>query len=340
MEFTFLQILWFILITVLFIGYFFLEGFDYGVGILMPFLGKNDTDRRVIINTIGPHWDANEVWLLTAGGAVFAAFPQWYATMFSGFFLPLLLMLVGLIVRAVAFEYRSKHDTESWRSFWDWMIFLGSFLPAILWGVAVGNLIIGVPIDQTMTYTGGFFNLLNWYSLVGGLTWIALFSLLGALFLTLKTNGNVMDAAHSAAMKWWLPTVILVVIFFVGGHFMHDSLGSSGVIGLILLLLAAVLLLSSGIFIKNNQHGKAFTAVSLVVILGTIYVFYSLYPNVMISSTSEANNLNIGNASSSAYTLKVMSIVALFFVPIMLIYQIWSYRIFKDRISSSSELEY
>ncbi len=335
-----LAIIWFILITVLFIGYFFLEGFDYGVGMLLPFLGRNDTERRVIINTIGPHWDGNEVWLLTAGGAIFAAFPQWYATLFSGFFIALVLMLVGLIVRAVAFEYRSKHDSPAWRSLWDWMIFLGSFLPALLWGVTVGNLIVGVPIDATMTYTGGFFNLLNWYAILGGLTWIALFTLLGALFLTLKTVDEVEERAHKVAMASWIPAVVLVVVFFVGGHFIHESLGSSGAIGLVLLGLAAVSLLSSGALIRKRLHGKAFVAVSLVIALGTVYVFYSLFPNVMISSTDPAYSLTIHNASSSDYTLKVMTIVAVIFVPVMLAYQVWTYRLFRERVRASSELEY
>jgi cytochrome d ubiquinol oxidase subunit II len=335
-----LNTLWFILITVLFIGYFFLEGFDYGVGMLMPFLGHDDQERRVIINTIGPHWDANEVWLLTAGGAIFAAFSQWYATLFSGFFLALLLMLVGLIVRAVAFEYRSKSDGESWRNFWDWMIFVGSFLPALLWGVAVGNLIRGVPIDSTMTYTGGFFNLLNWYGLVGGLTWVSLFIFLGAQFISLKAAGEVSERAVAVALKWWLPTVILVVVFFVGGYFIMPSLKTSGVLGLILLLIAAVLLLATFPFLKQNRPGMAFVFTSLVIALGTIFVFYSLYPNVMISSTDPAYNLTIYNASSSPYTLKVMSWVALFFVPIMLAYQIWVYRVFHKPISKDSDLEY
>jgi len=336
-----LNILWFILITILFIGYFFLEGFDYGVGMLMPFLGKTDTDRRVIINTIGPHWDANEVWLLTAGGAIFAAFPQWYATLFSGFFIALLFMLVGLIVRATAFEYRSKHHTAAWRTFWDWMIFVGSFLPALIWGVAVGNFIVGVPIDATMTYTGGgFFSLLGWYPLVGGLTWVSLFCLLGALFISLKTRGPLEEAARGAAMKIWAPTVVLVLVFFVGGHFMHKSLASSGVIGLVLLAAAAVSLLASGLFIKNKQQGKAFLAVTAVIVLGTIYVFYSLFPNVMISTTNKAYNLTIYNASSSPYTLKIMTGVAVIFIPIMLAYQVWTYRLFRGRIGSDSDLEY
>jgi cytochrome d ubiquinol oxidase subunit II len=196
-----LNTLWFILITVLFIGYFILEGFDYGVGILLPFLGKDDQDRRVMINTIGPFWDGNEVWLLTAGGAIFAAFPHWYATMFSGFYIALVLMLLALIVRGVAFEFRSKDQHPAWRRTWDWAIFVGSFIPALLWGVALGNLLIGVPIDANMNYVGGFFNLLNPYALLGGLTTLSLFILQGAIFLGLKTEGQIAERAIAATKQ-------------------------------------------------------------------------------------------------------------------------------------------
>ena len=191
-----LNTLWFFLIIVLFIGFFFLEGFDYGVGMLLPFLGKNDPERRLIIRSIGPFWDANEVWLLTAGGAIFAAFPDWYATLFSGFYLALLLMLVALILRAVAFEFRNKDARPQWRSFWDWMIFLGSALPGFLWGVAITNIIEGVPIDAQMNYVGGFWNLLNPYALLGGLTLVALFALHGAIFLNLRTEGEMQERAQ------------------------------------------------------------------------------------------------------------------------------------------------
>jgi cytochrome d ubiquinol oxidase subunit II len=196
-----LNTLWFILLFVLFVGFFLLEGFDYGVGILLPFLGKDDTDRRLIINTIGPFWDANEVWLITAGGAMFAAFPNWYATMFSGFYLALVLMLVALIVRAVGFEFRSKDRHPTWRQVWDWMIFGGSFVPALLWGVAFGNLIRGLPIDADMNYVGSFWDLLNPYALSGGLATLSAFVLHGALFLSLKTKGEIVERAHKAATR-------------------------------------------------------------------------------------------------------------------------------------------
>src|SRR5512136_82348 len=198
-----LNILWFVLVAVLFTGFFFLEGFDYGVGILLPFLGKQDGERRMLINTIGPFWDGNEVWLLTAGGAMFAAFPNWYATLFSGFYLALLLILLALIVRGVAFEFRSKDKNPRWRSLWDWLIFVGSFVPALLWGVALANIVKGVPIDASKNYVGGFFNLLNPYALVGGLTSLAGFALHGAIFLSLKTTDGLMERAHTMANRLW-----------------------------------------------------------------------------------------------------------------------------------------
>ena len=206
-----LNTLWFILIAVLFIGFFFLEGFDYGVGILLPFLSKDDKERRQIINAIGPHWDGNEVWLLTAGGAIFAAFPNWYATMFSGFYLALILMLLTLIGRAVAFEYRSKHHTYSWRNSWDWVIFIGSFTPALLWGVAIANLIRGVPIDAEMNYVGTFFTLLNPYGLLGGIAALLVFMLHGALFLSLKLTGPLLEKVRATAAKLWLPATIAIL---------------------------------------------------------------------------------------------------------------------------------
>ena len=213
-----LNTLWFILIGVLFIGFFFLEGFDYGVGILLPFMSKEDKKRRVVINTIGTFWDGNEVWLLTAGGAMFAAFPHWYATMFSGFYMALVLMLVALILRGVAFEYRSKKENPLWRNTWDWLLFTGSFIPALLWGVAIANLIHGVPIDADMNYIGGFFDLLNPYTILGGLSTVSLFTLHGAIFLNLKTTDDLRDKAKQFALKFWLPTVILIFAFVIYGY--------------------------------------------------------------------------------------------------------------------------
>jgi cytochrome d ubiquinol oxidase subunit II len=335
-----LNTLWFILIAVLFIGYFFLEGFDFGVGILLPFLGKEDKERRVIINTIGPFWDGNEVWLLTAGGATFAAFPNWYATMFSGFYLALFLMLVALIVRGVAFEFRSKDKNPSWRRLWDWMIFIGSLVPALLWGVAIANLVRGVPIDAEMSYVGGFWNLLNPYALAGGLASLIVFTLHGALFLALRTKDDMLEKARAAAGRLWLPAVALSVLFAGASYFATDVFTRLGIDPGVVPIGAVAALLATGWFIRGRREGWAFAMTGLAIALATITVFMGLYPRVMVSSLNPDWSLTIYNASSSPYTLKVMSIVALIFVPIVLIYQGWTYWIFRERIGREHSLKY
>lgn len=335
-----LNTLWFILIGVLFTGYFILEGFDFGVGILLPFLGKDDRDRRLIINTIGPHWDGNEVWLLTAGGSIFAAFPNWYATMFSGFYIALFLMLVALIVRAMAFEFRSKDKNPLWRGAWDWTIFFGSFVPALLWGVALANLIRGVPIDADMTYVGGFFNLLNPYALVGGLASLSIFTLHGALFINLKTTDEMREKSKVFAQKLWLPALILTLGFVAYGYVETSMFFSLGIDPGIIPVFGGLALLSVFWFIKADKSGWAFTMTAIAIAFSTITIFIGLFPNVMISSMNDAWNLTIYNASSSPYTLEVMSYVALIFVPIVLLYQGWTYWVFRQRLTKKSELEY
>lgn len=282
-----LNTLWFLLIAVLFIGYFVLEGFDFGVGILLPFLGKNDTQRRVIINTIGPHWDGNEVWLLTGGGAMFAAFPQWYATLFSGFYLPLFLILIALIVRGVAFEFRSKDDNPLWRKSWDWAIFAGSLIPALLWGVAFTNFILGVPINEEFVYVGGFWNLLSPYALLGGLVSLSGFTLLGAIFLSLKTTGKMMESAQAVARKLWMPASIILIAYVVASYFFTDVLTRLGVNPGPVPIGAVLLLLGAGHFIYNRRSGWAFIMVSLAIVFAASTIFMILYPNVLISSPGE-----------------------------------------------------
>lgn len=335
-----LNVIWFILIAVLLTGFFFLEGFDYGVGILLPFLGQDDKERRVIINTIGPFWDANEVWLITAGGAMFAAFPHWYATMFSGFYLAMVLMLVALIVRGVAFEFRSKDKKPDWRKTWDWMIFVGSFVPALLWGVVLSNLVRGVPIDADMTYTGNLITLLNPYALLCGVASLLGFTLHGAVFLTLKTKGEIVDRANGAAQKLWAPTVVFTGLVVGIGYFVTDLSSRLGVASGVVPVAAGGALLAAGWFIRNQRAGWAFIMTALAIIFATITVFVGLYPRVMVSSLNEDWSLTIHNASSSEYTLKVMTIVALVFVPIVLLYQGWSYWVFRERIGHDSALEY
>jgi cytochrome d ubiquinol oxidase subunit II len=336
-----LNTLWFILIAVLFTGFFFLEGFDYGVGILLPFLAKEDRERRIIVNTIGPFWDANEVWLITAGGAMFAAFPHWYATLFSGFYLPLFLILLALILRGVAFEFRSKDPHPAWRRTWDWMIFAGSLVPAFLWGVAMANLIQGVPIDQNMTYVGGFWNLLNPFALVSGITSTALFGLHGANFLMLKTTDGIMDRASRAATRLWPVALGAILITVLLGSYTTDIFTRADIGTIILPILAIAAIPIAGWFLRQQHTGRAFVLVGISVVFLSMTIFMNLFPNVMISSLDPAAwSLTIYNAASSAYTLRVMSIIALIFIPVVLAYQAWSYYIFRKRITPTSTLEY
>jgi cytochrome d ubiquinol oxidase subunit II len=335
-----LNTLWFILISVLFIGFFILEGFDYGVGILLPFMAKSDPERRTLINTIGPFWDGNEVWLLTAGGAMFAAFPHWYATMFSGFYLALVLMLLALIVRGVAFEFRSKDKNPQWRSLWDWMLFTGSIIPALLWGVAMANLIRGVPIDADKHYVGGFFNLLNPYALIGGLVTLTLFTLHGAIFLNLKTTDKIRESARRIALKLWPAATVLVFLFVILGYFATDMFSRLGINPGISPIIAGISLLLTGWLLRIDRGGWAFAMTALTIAFATITIFIGLYPRVMVSSLNDSWSLTIYNASSTDYTLGVMSIIALIFVPVVLIYQGWTYWVFKKRVSVDSELEY
>lgn len=335
-----LNTIWFILIAVLFVGFFFLEGFDYGVGILLPFLGKEDRERRAIINSIGTFWDGNEVWMLTAGGAMFAAFPNWYATLFSGFYLALVVMLLALIARGVAFEYRSKKNDPAWRNRWDWVIFWGSFIPALLWGVAISNLIRGVPIDENMNFTGNFFTLLNPYSLIGGVASLLLFTLHGSIFLSLKLTDNLLEGARKFANKLWLPATVVLFAYVILGYFDTDMFSKLGINPGVIPIIAGLAILSVGYLLKIKGEGWAFVMTGITIAFSTITVFMGLFPRVMVSSTNPDWSLTIYNASSSPYTLKVMTIVAVVFVPIVLAYQAWSYWIFRKRISTKQKLEY
>jgi cytochrome d ubiquinol oxidase subunit II len=335
-----LNILWFVLITVLFIGFFFLEGFDYGVGILLPFLAHDDRERRMIINTIGPFWDGNEVWLITAGGAMFAAFPHWYASLFSALYIALILMLMALIVRGVAFEFRSKVEDPRWRRTWDWMLCLGSAIPALLWGVAMSNLLQGLPIDASMTYTGGFWNLLNGHALVSGLASLVIFALHGAVFLTIKLDDPLRSRAFDAAWRLW-PIALVVGMFAVGGgYFVSDMYERLGIGPGVIPLSAGAAMLSAGWFIRKRQGGWAFILTGICIVFSTLTIFRGLYPRVLISSLNPDWSLTIYNAASSNYTLRTMSIIALIFLPVVLAYQGWSYYVFRGRISHESSLEY
>lgn len=332
-----LNTLWFILIAVLYIGFFVLEGFDFGVGMLLPFLGREDAERRAIINTIGPFWDANEVWLLTAGGATFAAFPHWYATLFSGFYLPLFLLLLALIARGVAFEFRSKDESPKWRRTWDWAIFAGSLLPALLLGVAFANLVRGVPIDQNMNYVGGFLNLLNPYALLGGAATVLTFALHGAIFLSLRTTNSLRIRARRTAQRLWI-VVLLVLLVFLGATYLStDILTKLGVNPGPIPVGGAAAILLAGYFLRKEREGWSFAMTAATIIFSLITLFMILFPRVMISSLDPAYSLTIYTASSTDYTLKVMSVIALVFVPVVLIYQGWTYWVFQKRVESKPE---
>ena len=322
---------WFILIAVLWIGYFVLEGFDFGVGILTKVLARDEVERRVLINTIGPVWDGNEVWVLVAGGATFAAFPEWYATLFSGFYLPLFLILVSLIFRNVAFEYRGKRSDASWKAWWDRAIFFGSLLPALLWGVAFGNIVGGVEIDSTKEYIGSFFDLLDPYSLLGGLVTLSLFVTHGAVFVSLKTTGDIRVRARALALRTGLATAVIAVAFLGWTAGKRDEAEHFGWF-VFLAILAALSLVAALAAIRAGREGWAFLGTAATIAFAVGGLFVSLFPNVMPSSLDPAFSLTTTNASSTAYTLKIMTWVAVLFTPIVLAYQTWTYIVFRRRI--------
>lgn len=337
MSYEFLQTLWFILIAVLWIGFFFLEGFDFGVGMLLPFLGKKDEERRAIINTIGSTWDGNEVWLLTAGGATFAAFPNWYATMFSGFYLAFFLLVIGLIIRGISLEYRSKDANPKWRHTFDWMIAIGSFMCSLLLGTAFSNLARGVPINAEMIYTGNLLTLLNPFGLLGGLTMVTVFLLYGATFLTLKLEGELRERVRELSKNLYVLAAIVVVLLAFFTYTATDITTKIGINPGFTPLAAVITILISIFFINRKMEGWAFITTALHIVLTQISFFTLMFPRVMISSLNPEWSLTIYNASSSQYTLTVMSIVALIFVPMVLAYQGWAYYIFRKRISTDKK---
>jgi cytochrome bd ubiquinol oxidase subunit II len=321
-----LRIIWFGLIAVLWVGYLVLEGFDFGVGMLLPVLGRDDTERRVLINTIGPVWDGNEVWLLTAGGATFAAFPLWYSTLFSAFYLPLLLILVALILRGVAFEYRGKIDDDTWRARWDWAIIGGSALPSLLWGVAFGNIVHGVDIQNVKS--GPFsvlIHALNPYSLLTGLVTLSVFALHGALFLGLKTTGDLRERAIRAARLLSVPTLVIA-----GAWALWTQFGYGKGWTWVPVLVAAAALVGVVLAARAGREGLGFALTSLTTIMAVVIIFGSLYPNVL--PISGADSLTIDTASSTHNTLTVMTWVAVVMTPIVLAYQTWTYWVFRSRL--------
>ncbi|KRF11421.1 cytochrome C oxidase assembly protein [Nocardioides sp. Soil797] len=324
-----LTTLWFILIAVLWIGYFTLEGFDFGVGMLLPVLAKNDTERRVMINTIGPVWDGNEVWVLVAGGATFAAFPEWYATLFSGFYLPLLAILVALIVRGLAFEYRHKRPEAHWQANWDRAIIYGSLVPAFLWGVAFANIVRGVPIDESFEFTGSTLTLLNPFGLLGGVVTTLLFLTHGAMFIALKTDGDIRHRARALAVRLGATAAVAAAAFMVWTQAITGTTNSA-----VAFVLAGLTLVTGLVAAARGREGWAFTGTFVTIGFAVSGLFLALFPDVMPSTTDAANSLTATNAAATAYTLKVMTWVALVFTPIVIGYQAWSYWIFRKRIAT------
>ncbi|MEU9025300.1 cytochrome d ubiquinol oxidase subunit II [Actinomadura sp. NPDC048394] len=324
-----LTTVWFVIIAFLWTSYFFLEGFDFGVGMLLPVLGRDDVERRVVINTIGPVWDGNEVWFIVAGAATFAAFPEWYATLFSGFYLPLLAILLALILRGVAFEYRGKRDDARWRARWDRAIFWGSLVPAFLWGVAFSNIVRGVPLDASHDYAGTLLDLLNPYALLGGLATTALFVLHGAVFLALKTSGEIRFRARRVA------GIAVVGAIAAGGSFLLiTQLQHGKPVTWLTAGGAAAGLLVAAVANRRGREGWAFVGTGAAIVLAVATLFTALFPDVL-PSTLASGGLTTGNAASSDYTLKIMTWVAAAFTPIVMIYQGWTYWVFRKRIGTA-----
>ncbi|MFD9851783.1 cytochrome d ubiquinol oxidase subunit II [[Kitasatospora] papulosa] len=320
---------WFVLIAVLWTGYFFLEGFDFGIGVLTKLLARDRKERRVLINTIGPVWDGNEVWLLSAGGATFAAFPEWYATLFSGFYLPLLVILLCLIVRGVAFEYRAKRPEERWQANWEHAIFWTSLIPAFLWGVAFGNIVRGVKIDADMEYVGNLWDLLNPYAILGGLVTLSLFTFHGAVFAGLKTVGDIRSRARGLAVKLGLATAVLALGFLVWTQAENGNVPS-----LVAMIIAVVSLALAIGAVSAGREGWSFAFSGVTIAAAVAMLFLTLFPNVMPSSLDDAWSLTVSNASSSPYTLKIMTWCAGIATPVVLLYQGWTYWVFRKRIGT------
>ncbi|MGV9312952.1 cytochrome d ubiquinol oxidase subunit II [Streptomyces sp. NPDC003691] len=320
---------WFVLIAFLWTGYFFLEGFDFGVGVLTKLLARDRRERRVLINTIGPVWDGNEVWLLSAGGATFAAFPEWYATLFSGFYLPLLIILFCLIVRGVAFEYRHKRDEDRWQTNWEHAIFWCSLIPAFLWGVAFGNIVRGVKIDGEMEYVGNVADLLNPYALLGGLVTLTLFTFHGAVFTALKTVGDIRGRARALATKLGLLTAVLALGFL--GWTQADRGDTASLVAMVVAVLALVAAIATNL---AGREGWSFAFSGVTIVAAVAMLFLTLFPNVMPSSLNEAWNLTVTNASSTPYTLKIMTWCAGIAAPLVMLYQGWTYWVFRKRIGT------
>jgi len=328
-----LQILWFVLIAVLWSGYFLLEGFDFGVGMLLPFLPKDERERSQMFETIGPVWDGNEVWLVIAGGATFAAFPAWYGAMFSGFYLALLLVLFFLIIRVVSFEWREKSESPGWRAVWMWANTVGSFGASLIWGVGLSNLIYGLPLDSNGDFSGTFWDLFSGYTVLGGVTIVLLFAFHGSTYLTLRTTGDLCERAAAAGRRLSVFAALAVAGFLSWTVAVAVDRNDKDVFPPILpaaLGIVAVVLALAFVFARRG--GWAFVMTALASVLWVATVFTGLYPRVMVSSPDFGNSLTVDGASSAHYTLVLLTVVAAIFVPLVLLYQGWTYHVFRARV--------
>jgi len=330
-----LEIFWFCLIGVLWGCYFVLEGFDFGVGILLPFLPRNEDERSVMLSTIGPVWDGNEVWLVVAGAGTFAAFPLWYATMFSGFYLALLLVLVCLIVRVVSFEWREKSSNPRWRSTWGWANTVGSIGAPFVWGVALANLVHGVPLNSSGGYSGDFLDLFSPYTVVAGVVVVLLFAFHGATFLTIRTAGDLCERAAHAARRLAVPAALVAAGLLVWTVAVAHDRNQRGILppalpaalGIVVLALAVLLVI-------RRRSGAAFVMTALAALAVVATIFTGLYPRVLVSHPTFSNSLTISSAASGHYALTVMTVVAGIFAPLVLLYQGWTYHVFRRRLGS------
>ncbi|WP_309128288.1 cytochrome d ubiquinol oxidase subunit II [Microbacterium sp.] len=332
-----LSYLWFWLIAFFFVGYFVLDGFDFGVGMTLPFLGRDDISRRQVINTIGPIWDLNETWLIVAGACLFASFPEWYASLFSGFYLPLLIILLALILRGVSFEYRHQREDAAWRARFDRMIVIGSVVPAFLWGVAFGNIVQGVALNADHVHVGGVFALLNPYALLVGVTTLMLFFLHGVYFVALKTDGRVQADARRLAKLAAGPTLLAAAATVIWTALLASGRDAPGLWAVIAAgVVAAVALLVSVVLSVRERDGRAFAGGVVAVLFAVVMLFAALFPYVLPSTIAEANSLTIENASSTPYTLQIMSWTALVALPLVIAYQSWTYWVFRKRVTRRS----
>ena len=318
-----LTVVWFVLVALLWTGFFVLEGFDFGVGVLHTVVGRDERERSTALRAIGPFWDGNEVWLIVAGAGMFAAFPAWYATLFSGLYLALLLVLVALMVRGASFEFREKVTSPHWQRAWTWATTLGSGALPLLFGIGLGGMVAGFPIDADGEYTGGFVDIFTAYGVWTGLTLLSLSALHGATFLALKTEGPVRERSRSVGVRIWVATLVASIVF---AAWKPSALS----------ILAAVAVLAAGALLRAGREGWAFTATAAAMAATLSSLFVDLFPNVLISSTDAAYNLTVSGAASGSYALKVMTVAAAIFLPLVLLYQGWTYRVFRARVHDSA----